>query len=254
MITNFFPLKYTFLTRIKSKGERISWVLIYPLFLLFVAYISGFPLFYTFCFFIVTMQVYEVGYVYNDIVTTKKEKNPTVRLTGDTNWIEDNLILVTSIKLLSAFFTIFLLCDMEQFFLISVSLVMILVTYYFHNTIRNKCNVITYFFLVSLRYLTPLIVFLDIQIALFIILSFPFVRTLEHACKTKYGFKRLSRLIRFDVDLFRVLYYGALFFIVFCLDNHSETKYYIAYFLVVRLLAFFVSNFGFFKRNDHGSY
>ena len=77
----FLPFEYTFSTRIKTKSERASWFIIFPFFLLLITILNTDAnnwLKVLFAF-LACMSSYEIGYIYNDNVTTAKEVNPTER-------------------------------------------------------------------------------------------------------------------------------------------------------------------------------
>lgn len=88
------PFLYFLKTRLKGKVQRVSWVFI-PSFILF-NYFASLAEFKNIVLLIISITLinymYENGYLQNDIKTTKKEKNPTLRLSPeqmqkvDKNW------------------------------------------------------------------------------------------------------------------------------------------------------------------------
>ena len=81
-----FPFLYYFVSRINSRIKQIAWAIVnvFPILWLCVmitdmnVYLTVLVYFLALC---AMMSIYEVGYLENDIITTKKEKNPTKRLT-----------------------------------------------------------------------------------------------------------------------------------------------------------------------------
>lgn len=250
----FLPFCYTFESRIKTKGERISWFLIYPIYLLLFCYIFSFDFLYCFVGILSTMQMYEVGYLFNDIYTVKKEKNPTTRISGELVWYKNKFKYLVVFKTITALLLPLVFLDLMFFSVMTTSLLFILFFYFLHNNIRNRANVLTYFFLVSLRYTAPVFYFLDFQLFLLIIISFPLCRTLEHSCKKKYDIKLSKLIVSSNVDLFRVKYYAFFTFIVFCFFGLGKALIIMSYFLTLRALALLLSDSSYFKRNKHDSY
>src|SRR5690606_9582250 len=84
--------------------------------------------------------------------------------------------------------------------------------FYFHNRWRLRLNILTYFLLSLVKYFFLALILFHCEFPLLLLallLAFPLPRTLEHACKVKYGIKLLKRLVG-EFDLFRVRYYGFL--------------------------------------------
>lgn len=249
---NFFPVFYTFKSRILTKSERISWFIIFPLYLFTFQYFSydetlGFLLS-----FLGILSIYEVGYLYNDFITIRKEVNPTIRAGG----FESTFFLHFKYHVLFRLFFGFSLSFYLHSYHLFIYQVALLVTYYLHNTIRNRFNIITYLFLVSERYLGVLSPLgLSLLDCLIVTASFPICRTIEHSCKKKYQFSSVQKFVG-DVDLFRIKYYtvflSASLFLY--LLNLVSLLCVISslYFFLYRTSAFFARSY--VKRNKHQSY
>ena len=250
---NFLPIGYVFQSRIITKAERISWFLIFPSFLSIFVVLNDYDYFLFTLNFLVVISSYEIGYLYNDIITTKKEKEPTLR---HADFHEENFIYCVIIRVVFSIFIstiIWFVYDFVTFLWAFSSAVILNLFFYLHNTIRSRFNVITYFLLVCGRYVFPIFIFSTNYQILSIILIFPLCRTLEHACKKKYGFSRLQSLIG-NPDFFRVWYLSIVSITIYSLFDDINCFYISMYFLCLRLLALFVSETKFFKRNKHGSY
>ena len=81
----YLPFVYLFKSRLKSKMNKISWFIIYiiPIYFIGLSVSNTELLNYSLIFIlavIVFNSVYELGYLENDIQTTKKESNPTYRI------------------------------------------------------------------------------------------------------------------------------------------------------------------------------
>src|SRR5690606_14119835 len=82
--------------------------------------------------------------------------------------------------------------------------------FYFHNRLRSRWNILTYLLLSLGKYLFLALILFQLNYPLSLlalVFAFPLPRTLEHACKVKYGLKPIKLLIG-EFDLFRGRYYG----------------------------------------------
>lgn len=262
----FIPFSYLLITRIKTKHERISWFIIYPLFLLLTVIILKGEVLNFIASFIMIMSLYEIGYIDNDFRTVKKEKDPTLRATTQRSWIEKNIIsLVVSRILISVALGFFLYfkTDFPQQITILLLMVLLLCGFYYHNTLRSRWNVLTYFIVVLCRYIIPVIASVNSvyfpYLVPFIILSFPLVRTIEHACKEKYGFNKLKKLVK-NPDLFRVKWYMLVTLLIFIIMIMHRVNILIElfvlsmYFLSYRIATLYISKTKQVMRNKHQSY
>lgn len=251
---SFIPPVYTLKSRILTKSERISWLVIFPLFLTFVTLMMNGSLVDLLLHFFAVMSFYEVGYLFNDFITTQKEENPTLRAGGYESSFYKNFKFHIVIRLLFGLGIsgAYLLQDSYGLLLVQVA---ILITYYFHNTLRSRWNIVSYFFLVTERYL-GVVLFIEPTVSLIAVLfCFPICRTLEYACKSKYKVFWLKNIIS-DIDLFRVKYYLLMLsvsFLLFFSDLIPITYVYLVlYFAVFRVLAYLARNR--VKRNKHQAY
>lgn len=217
------PGVYLFHSRLKSVTERVSWLLINPVVigsvaiavteLSFGAFLSALLLS-----FIAWQSVYETGYIENDIITTQKEKTPTLRLDPSLHKeLERSYWPIVFTKMALAALSCAGLAAISHSFPGTLAVGMFVgliffsrLAFYAHNKTRSRLNVVTYFFLSGLKYSSiPVLFFTGSSLALLIliiILVFPLPRTLEHACKVKYGFRKLAYWI-VPFDFFRPKYY-----------------------------------------------
>ena len=242
---NYIPIVYTLKSRMISNAEKVSWFLIYPLFLMFFGAFNDLPFLPFLVSFLSLVSVYEIGYLYNDFVTVKKEVEPTIRVPGERFEFENHLRKHVLIRLfISVVLALFFQLVTGSFILILLLLVL-LVTFYCHNRIRSRWNVLTYFLLSSEKYLFPLFPFLSLEESIVILLSFPICRTIEHSTKRKYGFICMRKLVG-DVDLFRVFYYSLVMLVLFvsAVANLIEWQLLIAigYFLLYRVASYKLRN------------
>lgn len=267
------PGWYLSISRLKFFSEKVSWVFVNPapIFILSLLACSGVSAWFFICFslaFLSWQAVYEIGYLHNDAITTINEKKPTLRVSDwYRRYIVDNFFVISVCRFglfLSCLFVISIVPDdvlslnLEKYVVV---VIIAAVSFFAHNSIRSRFNIITYFFLSSTKYLAlPLLFYAGerpLYFILIIIMIFPFLRTMEHARKSKYEFYVLSVLFK-DVDLVRPLYYLAgslIFWLLFFLDIASESLWgaiIFTYFLVFRTSTFFYSRF--FERHVPDAY
>lgn len=259
-----FPGVYLFYSRLKSNVERVSWILINPLMIgilsLAVSDLSpiNFFLFYIVSF-LIWQSVYEVGYLENDLITTKKEKNPTIRLEAPLHQLTSyhyhaivagKLIVASLLLVFLYFISLVTYSDINLiFFIILVFLARL--DFYLHNKVRSRLNIVTFFVLSALKYLTVPFLFYSgenpVDFIVVIVFLFPFLRTLEHSCKSKYKFEGLSNLLG-DFDRLRVKYYLFFLFSFSILSLFLDSDeiiigiVFFGYFLFLRVLALFVAS------------
>lgn len=259
---NYIPFSYTFKTRITTLTERLSWIVLYPAFLLYCALIYNLSLVFVVISFVATMCCYEIGYISNDVKTVKSESNPTLRLSSDDSISYESRFfsLVACRYIISAAIIVFAGCYFSYFYayFLFFCLVVLSLTFYIHNSVRSRLNIITYFSLVSLRYLIPLMMLEGTLELIIVILSFPLCRSIEHSCKTKYDMKSIRRIV-VNPDFFRFFYYIVLvlFSMILCyftdILSIKEVSLFV-YFLLFRSIALMMSVKGIGYRKKHRSY
>lgn len=272
---NYLPISYTFQSRIITPFERISWVIIFPLFLfiaglLFSPQTSIWQQGFDFSLhFIAVVAVYEVGYLFNDLVTTKKELNPTLRQGSCSPEYSRHFGRHVGWRIsLGGALAAHYIWHHNSYHLV-VLLSAILLAFYAHNTLRNRLNIITYLGLVSLRYSGLIVATLWVSepfaaelqstilvsLGIWVFLAFPLCRTIEHACKKKYKLTALREMVG-SFDAFRVKYYvllvtiGAM--VTYWTDNEMYYLIIPSYFLLFRCAAFGAKDR--VRRNKHQAY
>jgi hypothetical protein len=255
MIKPLIPLWYTFTTRFKSIPDKISWILIYFIPVILISYFySPFSFFYSLFLLIfpilATYSLYEIGYIENDIQTTKVESHPTFRLPKSIHVLLDqNYNSIQKIKYLCTLF-LFGICFyinflgfQVNFLLLFIGLVFTRAVFFFHNHVRNRWNILSFALLSFLKYAVPSLFLTSsmlIQSIGIILLMFTIIRTLEHATKPKYKLTMLQKVIG-NHDLFRSYYYSfllLLFFVLYYFDFIFIKSYFIiiSIFWVYRML------------------
>lgn len=270
----FFPTYYFRITRARRLFEFLSWMYIYPFFFIFFIFLysTNYSLLLSFVFyFLSTFQMYESGYIENDIQTVKKEDKPTIRNTrSDQFFITKNYYIIQRLRcvvsILFLVFSSFFASSSWVFFYGVVGLILCKILFFLHNSIRSNLNILTYFMLVSFRYLSCLffvLFFLNgintsyLWLTALVMLLFPIVRTIEHASKPRYKVF-LLRFIVGKMDVFRVCYYSFLFlvFLFFFLffDFDYEFVMMSLYFLVYRVFIYIYVKIIGYRRTKNPSY
>ncbi|AWS49984.1 hypothetical protein AM461_03775 [Providencia rettgeri] len=187
----FIPFLYSFKTRFKRNIKLISWCLIYIVPLTFIAYIySGSHGIIITCINITLVYtVYEIGYIFNDVYTIKKESQPTLRLSLlERQYCESNLFFILLIRIIISTILILFLYYLDFNYIYSLIVAsLILLTYIIYNSIRNIGNLFLHFILVNLRYTAVVIPFLNHSLEiLIVVLLFPLINLIERASEKRF--------------------------------------------------------------------
>ncbi len=269
----YIPFFYLIHSRLKSKFELISWQIIFfiPVLIITYFYLETRSNIFIHLFLLsqlIFYSIYEIGYIENDILTTKKEKYPTIRLNSiNTRYIKKNYYKIVFSKYLIFTFSFLLLMwiDLwvEYILNIELFLIQIILTrfiFYIHNNVRNRLTIITFFLLSILKYTFPIILFIDISkihFALILaIISFPILRTIEIFLLKRFNFKFIGKIIK-DIDKFRILYYLIIFFsfnIIYLFKFINFEEFYLAltiilYFLIFRIISFILIKGNIYNRD-----
>lgn len=254
MYKYLIPGYYLLYSRINRKSELLSLLIVYPVFLFVFISLNLMNLdwwyVFTFCISLISwFSFYENGYLENDAITIKQEENPTLRLMpNEIIFIQNNFIKIQFLKILIGslgIILIFLINKLSDLNLNILGYIILIIaariSFYFHNTIRNRWNILTYFFLSTTKYTSLVVLFLGNTHSIYLIMSlllvFPIPRMLEHACKVKYELSNLKKIIG-DFDKFRLVWYGIGLVIIVLLYLSLESSIY--YSLLFSFLWFFI--------------
>ncbi len=245
----YFPGSYLYYSRLKGWVSTISLVLLYivPIsvicFTLGVQDLLGFLPGLLVSWFIF-YAAYEIGYFQNDIFTVRREKRPNHRIAKkDQSFFQRNvnaLILSRSLTAIIGLFFLAILLSLNQIIPFTLFLIMTLLLFVLHNTVRSRLNILTYFFLNVSKVLTLPALFLEFDQLLiclpFFIVIFSFLRTIEHAAKEKYHLVLLRR-VRKNLDFSRILYFSTILGLFYYFHADSIWLYVCAYILIIRIIA-----------------
>lgn len=167
-----------------------------------------------------TFSLYESGYIINDTITIRHEKEPAIRLyKHNLSHFDRWKIGILGARLTYA--AIALLClyrltpDSNTIIRIALSLVTMSTLFILYNRCRSKHNVWLYPLLVSSRYLPFLLLCPHTwTIYMLLFLSFPLLNALERFSMPRYRWPFMRRLIP---------------------DEPSKTRFRVAYYLLLSL-------------------
>ncbi|WP_420316477.1 hypothetical protein [Ekhidna sp.] len=110
--------------------------------------------------YLIFISIYEIGYIANDHLSIRKERNPRKRSVF-TNTFQ--IVLAVSIRLFFFLFVIYVL-DAWYDIRIWVSYSLLVITFIMHNSIKMMdYRLLSFINLAILRYFLPIIIFLDIN-------------------------------------------------------------------------------------------
>lgn len=195
----FMPFLFTIKTHYNSKNKIFVYFITYivPLFLL--SFLQNFPNVRNFSFYVSFLiglvsyvNIYEVGYIYNECETIKKENNPTKRLSQNhLDFYENHKFVIYTERFVLTMvlnFLLLLFTSKKSIILFSTAEIISLLIFIIYNNVRGKITQFVYFFLSFFKYAS--IIFIhpeEFSVSVFIaaLFIFPIVRTLEY--KAHYG-------------------------------------------------------------------
>lgn len=267
----YIPFYYLIHSRLKSKTDQLSWLIIFifPQ-LLITLYVSNFDILLTTSIFLVSQltfnTLYEIGYLENDIKTTLNEKNPTKRVSTDEY---DYLAKNYNFLVYSRYFFVFMTLGLLYFISSSneitlnlmefISLLLISRVFFFlHNTNRNNFNLITFSVLAITKYIFPFVLIFNddiLLVSVLLIILFPLLRVIEHSTHKRYNFQKFAKIVG-NHDKFRVIYYfmiSLLFSINSYFNQNTISNIFVLlsiYFLAYRVSSYILIKKKFYKRDD----
>lgn len=267
MLFFVLPFAYFVKTRLPGIISVISWIIstVLPGLFLYSYYnltLDIYSLLSLLISFLLFGIVYENGYIQNDLITTKFESSPTIRLnqseqeigTANIKIIFLTRFLVAAAILILAYFFIF---SFQFLFQLTATLLLLQILFYYYNSVRSRLNLFLIMPLSFLRLFGWVIPFIPggdlLAFIPFSFLLYPFCKFLELSTLPRYRFELLSCVIG-DIDKFRIKYYSFLvvFFVFFVILWPSSEIYLFlsVYFLFFRILTYvLLKNSAYFKLN-----
>ena len=260
MYSFYIPIFYLIHSRLKTKFDLISWQIIFliPQFAVTYYYLNIRSDIFVQLFLISQLifhVLYEIGYIENDVITTRNEKNPTKRLSSRSiAYLKKNYSKVIYFKYLVGTTFIGLLYWIDTFTSYNLNLNVFVgllvfnrIIFFIHNSIRNRFNILTFFILSAAKYVFPIVLFVRFEIMLLpliiMLLIFPILRTIEIFTLKRHKFKKIAYLVN-NIDKFRIIYYlfnSIVITVIWHFSLISGTNYNISIFIVLYFLLFRIS-------------
>ena len=248
----YVPGAYTLKIRMKSWNKRLGLFCyhIVPTYFL-SCFIAGFPLWAYLVTIVAFYTLYEIGYIYNDAETIKKEVSPSLRLTdAELQYYERNKWTVYVFRLF--FFSVLFFMELSilgtsvllAFCLILAELVVFLI----YNNVRGRKSLPVFFFLelgkyVPFAFLHQIQNKISLWAALFCIYAFP--NTVERLAFKRYGFVWMQRLLPNEkaLLLFRLLFSSCILIVCYTVEQMRTFLPLFIFLFCFRLLAWLNKNF-----------
>lgn len=189
-------------------------------------------------------SIYEIGYIMNDVITVKREKEPTIRLCEhERRSIEENIVKICFSKIMISLLLFEILKKINHVNNYKYILVILatLIIYCIHNLIRdNRINFFTFMFLSFLKFVSPIYLLygvIDEKIIAQIFLYLVIIRNFELIGK-KYRF--LSINFYKIKDKFRVFFYFFIIIFTFIFKLEIKDNIVLFYLFVYRLMGYLI--------------
>ena len=224
-LTSLSPFAYFFTTRLKGVIHKISWICIYfiSISILYIYFNpqdsilhSLFVLLIVFC---IIDMIYSNGYIQNDVITTKKEINPTLRL--DTlllTKMRQNFISIMFGRTLIILILFWILYTIDYAHMLSFAFLMLTLQflYIIYNSQRSIINLLLIPFLSFLRFFAMLlpIIYNDFYTLTALFTLYPLPKFLEFSTQKRYKTAAFTSKVISNFDIFRVIYYVC--YTIFC--------------------------------------
>lgn len=242
MIKVYIPFGYGFYTRVKTLAYRMSFFIITILPSFYITLFMGNGLSWGgvvkyLIAFLSMYSMYEIGYIYNDVYTTKAEQNPTVRLGIQAfEYVQNNYLkLICSRVIVISICTIYLVNQNVNASAWIGYMTVLYIGYAIHNSTRSKINAFSMFIIVAMKYVIPSFISVPqehyLDYVILIIVMMPLPRMIEYGSKSScklFGVKNYPK--------FRVYYYSLCIVIEILLSEFTKKMIWHIPILVVLLL------------------
>lgn len=227
MIPSFciVPYFYFLNTRLKGIFQKVSWLCVYfvPLLWLFLSFshpVDGASVIVFLLGVVILNYVYENGYIENDVKTIRLEKEPTLRLESAVlTRMGERYAVIVAIRwgILAVLLAAYLYMVCTNAFLrrplgLVAEVIILQGCYSLYNRIRGRGNLWFIPIMAFVRFYGALVPFVDnSDLMLFVCLGmflYPIPKVMEFLRRKRYGFDRIGAWIG-NIDYFRVKYYLA---------------------------------------------
>lgn len=246
------PGAYTIRKRMVSKNKRLGlfcYHIVPVAFLYMLSHVYSICSLVEFVLLLVAFYAqYEIGYIYNDTETIKKEKNPSKRLDSIEMYFYNKnkcqIYIVHFLTFICILSGLSWMSDEREFLLFSaISMIVELVIFYVYNNVRGRISLLVFFFLELFKYI-PFLNLFDTESAMQILIVTAMIyaipNTLERLSFKRYGILFMQRLLPTEKSYlkFRIAFYLV---VCLCMAMFKQFLIYIPLFLfllVFRGMAF----------------
>lgn len=223
LLLYIIPFSYFAKTRLSLKGlfyhGVIEWV---PMAIITIFYGNYRNLFDLLIGYILFISIYELGYVFNDLISANYEQNARKRFNHE---IEKQEIIIFFLIRITLFCFILLFFPSQNQLLLIVGTITISVIFLIHNIIKDSnYKIFTFFSLAYFRFTLPLLYFLSLEVIVelsgTIILLYVFPRFISYLAsknlialieRTSFKFKLIQTTIALPLTIFwSILYKSTL--------------------------------------------
>lgn len=272
----YLPVLYLYKTRLQTPLKFLSWIYIYIFPIICLLFfqnkewsLSINRILFSILSILTVYNFYEIGYIQNDTETIKIEKNPTMRINHEQlDYYEKYKIIIYGYRLILGFIFIYILSILGSLTVgciyYSIGIVSILIVYQLYNRMRCNWNMLFYFILSTLKYITPLFLFpenLTWNLVLLAIFVFPLEKTSEFKAGKSIDItpniffrKYILKYDKSRLTSYRVIAYFTIYLISLLLWEldffDKEHTYLILYMLIYRSFLWVLIKVG-FKFKDY---
>lgn len=267
----YLPILYVYITRLHTPLKCLSWVCAYFIPIICLLFLQNNEwnlsirnILFALLSIVTVVNFYDIGYIQNDTETIKKENKPTSRLSIlQLEHYERYKLFIYFYRIVLGLLLIYVLWRWKGttqgciYFLLAM--IMLLVVYQLYNRMRCHWNMVFYFILSSLKYVSPLLLFpenLTLGLLVLGIMVYPVEKTTEFRSTkpaditTNIFFRKY--IIKFDktrITSYRVIAYAVLSVMAYLLFQieffKKEYVYLILYMFFFRFALWLLIKIGF---------
>lgn len=203
------PGYYFYITRLNNLQSFLGWILGYFIPIIFYIFfiLNNNNFLEILISSLIIIAFYEIGYLRNDIFTSSKEKNPTLRIKDKSLFkiYKNSLFEFISMRIIFLIFFIIFIQNFQLLILIIINQIFFIV----HNLFRSQLNIFSFFLVnqtknISFLFISNQFIFFDI----FLIIIIFFYRSIENLSRPIFSINnKILKMIHNNNHIFRVIYF-----------------------------------------------
>ena len=241
------PLLYLYFTRLRTPLKCLSWICIYVVPIIYLLFLQNNEwnlsigkILFALLSIVIVLNFYEIGYIQNDAETIKKEHKPTSRLTViQLNYYDRHKFLIYIHRIIVGLLLICVLysmgCTIQGLIYFLLAMILLLVVYQLYNRMRCHWNMLLYFILSTIKYISPLLLFpenLTYSLIVLAIMTYPLEKTTEF---------RSTKPADITTNIFFRKY-------IINFDKNRITFYRVVAYAILSIISVILCQIGFFKQ------